>query len=416
MNRRARPGKRTVLLVTYHFAPSAASGSHRLLGFARHLPKFGWHPVVVAPPRMPLEPLDPELLKLVPPEAVVRHVPFPQGQLVRLLRRFTPKAVWLPRAWLACARAIQEQRPDVLLTSGPPHSVHALGLFLTRRYGLPWLADFRDPWVANDSGGQSLPRARRWEAAWERAVMRAADSIIANAPRALATLQAAFPQWRGKMTTITNGYDPERFGVPVSGRRPEQCLRIVHAGELYYGRDPRPFFDALQAFARDHPGASQPALVGFLGKDADAGFSLSEEVDRRGLSGVVRVTGQVPYAESLAEMARADVLLLLDSPGRRSGVPAKLYEYLGAGRSVLALAEPESDTAWVLRRSGVHHRIAAPTDSRGIRTALAELYEDLIGGHISPPDKERLASFTRERLTQDLVDLMNTCLASRQRR
>src|SRR5262249_14601909 len=161
--------------------------------------KFDWEPIVVAPPWVPLEPEDPGLLDQVPQQAVVYPARFPWGRLARLVWRFTSKSIWLPSALLACTPAIREQRPDGLLTSGPPHSVHALGLFLKRSYGLPWLADFRDPWVGGGKSAKRLSSRRRWEAGWEKAVMRGADVIIANAPRACENLRDVFPRQGRKM-------------------------------------------------------------------------------------------------------------------------------------------------------------------------------------------------------------------------
>src|SRR5262245_58863134 len=136
----------TVLVLTYYFPPLAASGSYRLLGFARHLPRFGWRVAVVSPAELPWESLDPALEGRVPPETIVYRVPYPRWP--RLLRRFLPGALWLPAARRAAGRAVRELRPDVVLTSGPPHWAHLLGLSLKRRYRLPWVADFRDPWAS----------------------------------------------------------------------------------------------------------------------------------------------------------------------------------------------------------------------------------------------------------------------------
>ena len=141
---------RHLLLVTYHLPPSAASGSFRMLGFARHLPKFGWHVRAVAPPCLPWEPVDDRLFKQLPRQCVVHAVPYPQGRAVKLLRRFAPNGIWLPPAYRALRRIVAESRPDVVLTSGPPQCVHLLGLWLKRRYGMSWVADFRDPWVVGD--------------------------------------------------------------------------------------------------------------------------------------------------------------------------------------------------------------------------------------------------------------------------
>src|SRR5947209_2551122 len=97
---------RSVLLITFHFPPSAASGAFRLLGFARHLPKFGWRPIVVTPPCLPWEPVDPELGSQVPVDTTEIHVPYPQGLIWNLPRRIAPYEIWLPRAWGACVRAM----------------------------------------------------------------------------------------------------------------------------------------------------------------------------------------------------------------------------------------------------------------------------------------------------------------------
>jgi glycosyltransferase involved in cell wall biosynthesis len=230
--------------------------------------------------------------------------------------------------------------------------------------------------------------------------------VIANAPGACATFQTAYPRHRDKVVTITNGYDPESY-VRLSTPRPSNgALSIVHAGELYFGRDPRPFLDAIR-LARAEPSAA--FRVSFLGRTGES-VNLAHEIDQRGLGQVVTLEGQVPYRQTLLDLARADLLLLLDTPGRRIGVPAKLYEYLGAGRPVLALAEPDGDVAWVLRRGGMPYRIASILDRDGIRQALRELSAELrTNGHSSQTHRP-LAAFTRERLTQQLAQCLNGCI------
>jgi glycosyltransferase involved in cell wall biosynthesis len=395
---------RKLLLVTYYFPPCAASGTFRALGFARHLPKFGWQPVVVAPPQMPWEPLDKGLSRQVPPDTPVYPVPYPQSRLHRLAQRFISSGIWWPRALAACARAVREHHPDALLTTGPPHGIHLLGQLLHLRHGLPWVADFRDPWAA--ANWQARRRGLRgwWDRHCERLVMRTADVVIANAPRACAGLQAAYPQYRHKMVSITNGYDPENF--PVTGTRPpgDGRLTLLHAGELYAGRDPRPLLDALRELSVVHP-----LRLYLLGRSEDAGFDLGAEIRRRGLEGAVEFSGQVSYGRAVAEMAAADVLLLLDTPGRRIGIPAKLYEYLGAGRPVLALAEPDGDTAWALRESGVLHRVAPLTDAARIKQALSELIAANAAGQSVTATGQRFA-FTRERLAQQLAECLDACV------
>ncbi|HWY85783.1 MAG TPA: glycosyltransferase family 4 protein [Gemmataceae bacterium] len=364
---------RTLLLVTCHFPPSAASGSFRLLGFARHLPACGWRTVVVAPPNMPFEPVDDKLCAKIPRETVVYSAPYPRGN--RVTRRFASFAAWMPTALKACARAIAAERPDAVLTSSPPHAIHLLGRLLKARYGLPWIVDYRDPWV--NGLGEACPRTwhARWESLKEKLVLGAADGIIVNTPLARAALRDDLPQFAAKMTAITNGFDPEDFirNEPIVVR--PSTLSVLHTGELYCGRDPRPLFEALQGLRL--PSSMKRLQVAFLGQSSDPSHDWPEEIRERGLENMVSFAGHVPYSQALTRMQAADILLLLDNPGRRVGIPAKLFEYFGARRPILALAEPHGDVAWALRVSGVRHRIAPPTDAIQIRHGLTELIADV---------------------------------------
>jgi glycosyltransferase involved in cell wall biosynthesis len=403
---------RRLLLLTYHFPPSAAAGGFRMLGFARHLPSFGWQPVVVAPPCMPLEPVDPYLAKQIPADTLVWPVPYRHGLLARLLNRALPYSGWLPGALLACQRAIRRHRPQAVLTSGPAHTIHLLGLALKGLHRLPWLADFRDLWISEGTPHRRLSWQGRWEALWERAVLRHADALIANSPGACQALRDSYPAFQHKMTAITNGYDPQDFVAP--GNRPagSETIHIVHAGELYVGRDPRPFLDALQDLCRESPSTAQALRVSFLGRSTDTAFDFRAEIQRRHLGDQVELSGQVAHAEALFRLLQAQALLLLDSPGRRIGVPGKLYEYLGTGRPILALAEAESDVAWVLRESGARFRLAPPGDRARIRQALQELLREC-GPRFAAPPPSGCRRFTKEHMTLQLAELLGRCLGNR---
>jgi glycosyltransferase involved in cell wall biosynthesis len=376
-----------------------------MLGFARHLPRFDWHLSVLAPPCLPWEPVDKRLLNELPDDIVVHPVEYPCSRASKIVRRFAQNGAWLPRALAAIRRIMREERPDVLLTSGPPQCVHLLGMYVKRHYALPWVADFRDPWVVGD-------RQERWRSlrVWcarhcEASIIRQADRIVCNAPLACAALQASYPAQREKMITITNGFDPSAFPrrKPPQGNGREFVL--VHTGELYYGRDPRPFLDALRKL-------HSPTLrVRFLGRATVGDLDLHAEIASRGLQHIVELGGQVTYDESLRAMAGADVLILFDSPGRRVGVPAKLYEYLGAGAAVLALTDATGDAAWVLRESGVLHRIASPKDTGQIHLALAELVDCLSEGQPVAPKPECLAAFTREAIGRQMAEELDGLFA-----
>ena len=392
-----------ILLITYHFPPSAASGTFRLLGFARHLPAFGWQPLVVAPPSLPWEPIDPHLLEQVPDETIVRQVPYPAAA-PKLLRVLAQNAIWLPRAGFACRRMIAEQRPEVILTSGPPHCVHLLGHYLKRWTGLPWVADFRDPWIS-DGTAKTLGWMQRRTLSWERRVFQSADVILANAPNACRMFQDVYPLQCDKIVTLTNGFDPRPWAPPLAGHasRGPAIHRLLHAGEIYAGRDPRPLFESLAALNAEAPDAYRLDVLGRNEIDIDAMLRQNGWID------FVHVLGQCGYQESLDAMGQADILVLFDSPGRKIGVPAKLYEYLGAGRPILALAEHDGDVAGILRESGVLHRIACPRDAGQIGRALRELAAARRTAEFVA-DASLLQRFTRRHLAQTLASRLDTLI------
>jgi glycosyltransferase involved in cell wall biosynthesis len=347
--------------------------------------------------------VDERLSAQVPADVSVYPVQYPLGRACGFFRYFAQNGVWLPRAWRAVRYIVAQSRPDAVLTSGPPQCVHVLGLWSKQRYGLPWAADFRDPWVVGDRQ-ETWRSFRVWCARrCERAILRHADLVVANAPRAGGRLQTGYPEQRDKIVVVTNGFDPGHFA-----RRPARPhFEIVHTGEVYYGRDPRPFLDAVRATSL----AGIPLRARFLGRATGGNLNLEGEVRGRGLGELVESGGQVSYDASRRAMANADILLLLDTPRRKVGVPAKLYEYLGAGAAILALTEEDSDATWVLRESGVLHRIAPPCDPQRIGQAIAELTACLRSGHVVCPTPERLAAFTRESAARELASHLDHVLA-----
>ena len=386
--------QRRLLMITYHFTPSAAVAVHRMLGMCRYLPEHGWATTVVAPPVMPWEPTDLALLRKVPPETTVIQVPFRKGGLWnRLQARYRPYRRWHADAKAACLRAIEEQRPDAIYTTSPPGCIHALGLFLKQRVGLPWIACLRDPWITNRRPHEIPALQRWWEKPMEAQMVRQADAIVANTPMNLEGLTAHYPQYSHKMVAILNGFEAEHFPVELPPPAPKSTLTLLHAGELYYGRDPRPLLDAF-ADLRDLN--AEPRLrLQFLGRSTEGVWDLPQEIGTRNLREQVTVEAQVPYADSLKRMLHADILVLIHSPGFRIGVPAKMYEYLGARKPILALAEEDSDIAAVLKQSGLPHRIAPWADRAKIRQALVELSTQVAAGQWTRPSLEDLQPFTR---------------------
>lgn len=392
--------KRRVLIISYYFPPSATSAVHRLSGFTRHLPTHGWRCSVVAAPVMPGDPVDPALTARVGDDTDVFPAPFPSRMRV-FTSRWAPRAAWLPGGFRATWRAVKATSPDVLVTSGPPHWVHLVGMQVASRSGLPWVADLRDPWVAGAPIGGLPTRGRlaaRVQRRLEREVMSRADGVIANTPGAARVIGDTYPEVIERLHVIRNGFDAEDYDSLV--RNPGS--HFVHAGQITGRRDPGSLLDALKL-------CDPPPRLRLLGLKRGWPHDLVRDVGSRSLDDTVEIAGHQPFRATCQEIVDAAVLVLVDSPGRRVGVPAKLYEYLGARRPILAITEPDSETAETLAGTDVAHVCATPGDSTAIAAAVQVL------SNRNPRDLEPSAPRTLERManTASLAALLDSLLDPR---
>lgn len=385
---------RKLLMVTLYFPPCGAVAALRMTGLARYLPRYGWNPIVVAPPNPPHEPSDPGLEKLLPKETTTLiSVPFAEGLWGKVNRKFFPNRLWTRQALQACRNAIREHRPDVVYTSHPPGFIHEIGLALKKEFGLPWVACFRDPWFALGAK-QKDRRELEADERGERATIEAANVVIGVSPNYSEGIRREYPAQAHKVVTITNGYDPENFADHLSPP-PRERLSILYTGEMYFGRDPRPFLDALKELHDSPPPGLPKVGFDFIGRYMPEQCDLPREIASRGLESVTTMSPVIPYKDCLRQSMQADILVLLHFPGFTHGLPAKIFEYLGARRPILALTDHPGDIAWVLKESGVLHRVAPQKNAAAIKTAIVELLQEMQSGKpVAPPLREP-TPFTR---------------------
>jgi hypothetical protein len=406
---------RRLLIISPYFPPSAASGAFRMLGFARHLPKQNWEAAFVACGPLPWQADDPGLLKQVPPETRVRYVDFPLKRqrsywalILQRLKVFRGMYLWNAPALRACRKMIDEFRPDAILTSGPPHTVHLIGRALQRRYRLPWVADFRDPWC---SWGQELHYGRKYGGVskyLEGRVFRDAELVIANTDRTAEMFREVYPESASRIIAIPNGYEPFEAAESNDNGLDSDTFKIVHTGAIYVGRDPRPVAEAIAAINDERSASERKLHMKLLGPCLDS--ELQRDLDANGHSKYVELQPHVPHREAAQAMQSADMLLLLDTPGRRIGVPAKLYEYIGAKRPILALAEGDGDTALVLEKSGLPHVAASDWTAANLRRAIL----GLVNGSQSSAECENgvaAADFTRGAAATQLATALNQLIS-----
>ena len=404
------------LVVAYDFPPHAAIGTQRTLRFVRHIEAEGWPVAVLTgdPKRFRNgTPVDDALLQRVPASVrVVRTTVLrPIDRLTQFMRGSdrsrvsTPNASREPAAtpstgkrlsavrslktWIDVVSAIPDSevgwllptvlrgvrfarqwQPEVIYSSAPPWTSHLVAGAIATLTGRPWVADFRDPWArAPWRSARAHPFANRMAARLERWVVERAGAIVFTTD----AVRAEFAQRYGdriatKFSVVPNGCDASMFdGIP---HETTDTFVLLHAGSLYGGRDPQPLFRAIASAIASGRIERDRFRLQLLGIVALAGADLERAAREAGLSDVVQLLPRADHRASLHAMRRASALLLLQQ-GTTMSVPAKVYEYLAAGKRILAICD-EGETANLVRSSGAGV-VALPGDQQALEDALVAI-------------------------------------------
>jgi len=395
--------------VTMYFPPAGGGGVQRSLKLAQYLPALGVETHVLAPDDPKWVHTDPELR--VPTQAWIHRARYlgprarkPAEELratdgldrALLQARVTARRLLLPDASVtwnltaipAAIRIVRREGIDAVITTSPPPSVHFVGAAVQRATGARWIADLRDPLVANQHRRDDTAAARARQAATEQVaklVARSADAVTCVSEAIAAEVRGLGA--RGAVRVISNGCDFDDFaGLEyVPGKR----FRITHTGSFFGKRDPRPFLEAFKQ-------ADLDAVARFVG---DFRSTDREWAEALGLGDRLELVPYAPRGESLRLQRDSEALLLLvpDAGGRGKGVlSGKVYEYLAAGRPILAVVPPDGAAAALVRETGAGV-VVAPDDVEGIRAALVDLQARFANGGL---DSVELAKRDEERLSR----------------
>jgi glycosyltransferase involved in cell wall biosynthesis len=397
------PMQKRLLIITYYWPPSGGSGVQRWLKFAKYLPEAGWEPVIFTPENPDFDLQDETLLKEVSPNLEV--IPFPIWEPYQLFAKLKKKgkshpgrileqpkkgflekiAIWLranilvpdPRIfWVKpsvqfLSQLLKEGQFQAIITTGPPHSLHLIGQQLKQKHGIPWLADFRDPWSQWEflDTLPMLPFIRRRHEALERKVLQQADVVVTISP----TFKRDLERLSGrKIDLITNGYDPADIPQDFAPRpKAANRLHLVYTGIIDAIRNPLPLLQALKA---EFETAGEEVSWTFVGK-------VSEQVQQQvqgdsWLLTHIQFAGYVSHQEVFDFYAQADalVLILTDTKNAKGNIPGKLFEYLATGLPVLALGDPQGDSSEILSQAGAG-AVLSHGDHLAMRQALRRLYQ-----------------------------------------
>jgi glycosyltransferase involved in cell wall biosynthesis len=437
---------RRLLLLCYFYPPLGGGGVHRVLGFTRWLPEHGWDCTVVCAGPEDYWVRDETLVGRIPSGTEVIRVPGGSALSAWLrLRRGRDRAAgsaasaasagpgaagrrsglvfgglralsdWLllPDSYVGWARraravaAARLARGDIsaVLSTSPPDSVHLAALPLARRFGLPWAADFRDPWIGlhfrHPPTAWHLSRQRELE----RRVLTGADLVLAASRTHVEGIERSAASRPGRVVHLPNGYEPDTAGPPPP-RDPDH-FTLVFTGMLSLMPDVEVLFEALHQVLARRPEARRRIRVRLAGPfDTD----YEDRAVALGLKGIVEFTGPIAHERARALQRTADLLLLWKPRGFHTMVPGKTYEYLDAGRPLLALLEAGDEAEQLVRRAG---GICLPSgDREGLAAELERRYLAWkegagTGSQALPGRPDWLEEHTRSRLSARLAVLLD---------
>lgn len=435
-----------VLVITYYFPPSGGSGVQRVLKTVKYLPEYGVIPEVLTVADGAYPEYDASLVEEIPPSVAVHRTrsvdPFRLYGALRgkskqeavkvgsvregkgLFERtaswvranvFLPDARvgWVPFAKREAVRLLRDKDFDVVLTSGPPHSTHLIGRYLKRKFNIPWVADFRDPWteiIYYDELPMSTV-AKRFDRRLEASVLREADHIVTVGPTLAEGLAEKGNKPLSEVSVVYNGYDAEDFLGIAPPDLSVESFSLVHVGSLFDSRDPVALWDALSRLREEDPALSDSLMVRLVGQ---VGENVQRSIQSRKLGNIVEMTGYVDHDEAVREMVGASVLLLAlgGTPASRDVITGKLFEYLASGRPILALGRKDGAAATLLEEVGLDSFFAWE-DIEGISTYLrSAMARRRQGEKLSGASQKTVSTFTREAQAGRMVEVLREAAKS----
>lgn len=366
-----------ILIITYYWPPAGGPGVQRWLKFVKYLPDFGIDPIVYCPenPNYPI--VDESLVNEIPNTVTILKQPinepyglaslFSKGKSKKISSGVIPKTkkqsliekamlyvrgnYFIPDArknWVKpsvdyLSSYIKEHHIDTIITTGPPHSLHLIGLHLKERLALKWLADFRDPWttIGYHKDLKLTEASKAKHLAMEQNVLNVADEIIVTSNHT----QKEFQNKTDKpISVITNGYDSH--SIKVKGK--DSLFTLSHIGSLLSQRNPLVLWEVLSELIQENLDFSKVFQLNLVGVVSD---DVLESIHNKGLNDHLNMIGYVTHDKAIRFQMKSQLLLLIeiDSEDTKAIIPGKLFEYLISETPILAIGPKDSDVEHIIK-------------------------------------------------------------------
>lgn len=434
-----------VLIITYYWPPTGGSGVQRWVKFAKYLPSEGWQPVIYTPENPEQLAVDTSLEAEVPAEAEIIRTGIiePYGLYKKLLRRSghskeavevnpvnaqnksliqkaamwvrgnlfrpDPRCLWIRPSVRYLKKYLKEHPVDLIVSTGPPQSMHIIGMKVAAETGIPWVADFRDPWtkIFYFKHLAMTSATERWHKKMEKKVLDAASVVVAVSP----LVQKEFQEMTDTpVELITNGFDECDFNAEkcteASGG-PDKDFIIVHTGLFAADGNPTVLWDVLSEKCEADSTFKKRLKIKLIGKTDD---QIIKALYERNLGDMLVNMGYQQHDIAVQQQREASLLMLplRKEPEYKAVLPGKLFEYIASGRPILGIGQSDGAMAMILdeTRTGT---VLEWEDKTGIEEYVGQCWERHRAGSLST-DGADLTRFTRRSLTRQMAELFEKIL------
>lgn len=429
-----------VLIITYYWPPSGGSAVLRWLKFTKYLREFGWEPVIYTPLNPEPQETDESLLvdipgglevlktKIIEPYSVYKFITgkkqheklgvalMSEKKKPGLINKASlwirsnffipdPRVFWIGPSVKFLDKYLDKNPVEIIISTGPPHSMHLIAKRLKEKKGIKWLADFRDPWTNIDFYRELklTGRSDRCHRKLEKEVLETADRIVTVSPGMTEEFKA---MGINNVTTITNGFDAEA----VTGELPVQReFTILHLGSMPRSRNPEILWQVIDSMIKEDPGFKSLLKIRLIGKND---IAVLDSIKQHHLEEFTVHESYVPHTEAQGILATASVLLLSinNTENARGILTNKFFEYLSAHRPILGIGPVTGDAAIILNETGAG-KMFEYNDHNGLKEYLSGLF-GLYSQNRLKVDAHDIQKYSRKSLTGNLAKLLSELLSS----
>lgn len=422
-----------LLIITYYWPPAGGPGVQRWLKFVKYLPDYNIQPIVYIPENPTYPITDTNLKSEVSDKAIIlKNKIFEPYNLASLFGKsktkkissgiipnrkkqslldqlllwirgniFIPDArfLWVKPSVKFLKHYIKENNIDTIVTSGPPHSLHLIGLQLKKELNLKWFADFRDPWttIGYHKSLKLSSFAEKKHKALEKEVLNSADTIIVTSK----TTKTEFQTLTSKsIEVITNGYDVEK----IEKQSLDDKFTLAHIGSFLSERNPMILWQALHELVTENADFKNDFQLKLMGATSQ---EIIDTISEFKLNEFIQNLGYVTHEEAIAHQRKSQVLLLIEinSEETKSIIPGKLFEYMVSERPIIAIGPKDSDFAEIIAKTntGVFFTY---DDKEKLKALLLKYYLEYKNQNLKV-NAVGLQEYSRKSLTEKLVMLLN---------